>query len=121
MKKIYYYTIASILLLPTVSNAALSGVKGLLTDVKDIVKSLIPITFGLVFVFFFYGIAKFVYEAGNPESKNKNKSIIYWGVIALTVMVSIWGIIALIQNILGIDKTVGNSQSPSSYDLSPGP
>ncbi len=119
MKKIYYFTtIFTILFLPQVSNAALSGIKGLLLDVKSIVGNLIPIAFGLAIVAFFFGIAKFIYEAGNPESKNKNKAIIYWGVIAIAVMASIWGIVGLLQNIFGVDKMVGNRQGPPTTDVS---
>jgi hypothetical protein len=115
MKK-YYSLITFLLLLPQISSAeSLSGIKGLLISIKDIIKDLIPITFGLAILAFFYGIAKFIKDASNPELKNKNREIIYWGVIALFVMTSVWGIIGLAQNILGVDKFSTDSGEVSGY------
>ena len=116
MKK-FFYKILLALLIPTLTRAeSLSGIKDLLKSVSGIIKQLIPITFGLAVMAFFYGIARFVMQTGNPESKNKNKDILYWGVIAIAVMTSIWGLVGLLQNILGINKMSGDAQKPSGYD-----
>lgn len=72
---------------------------GILNIVRDI---LIPLVFTLALLFFFYGVAKYIWS----EDKSKGKEIMTWGVVALFVMTSIWGIIYFIQDEVGINNTI---------------
>jgi hypothetical protein len=47
-------------------------------------------------------VAKYIWSAGNE--KEEGKKIMIWGVIALFVMTSIWGLISFVQNELNIDQ-----------------
>ena len=67
----------------------------------------ITITIGLAIAFFFYGLAKYILNAGDEEKKKEGKSIMIWGVIALFVMVSIWGIINVLADTFGVKKDQG--------------
>ncbi len=89
---------------PTLVSAQerLSGTKKFFEAVRGIVATLIPIAFGLALMFFFWGIAKYIWSAGS--SKEEGKQIMLWGVIAVFVMSSIWGIVAFIGDSFGIDQ-----------------
>jgi hypothetical protein len=80
-----------------------------------IVNLLVPIVSTLVVVFFFWGLAKYVLAAGDDEKAKEGKSIMIWGVLALFVMTTVWGIIAFMQNTVGNNKnvTVGNIVAPT--------
>jgi hypothetical protein len=114
MKK-KYTTLFSILLLatvvlPQVSFAAFDAIKTLLKDFKSI--------FGLAVLFFFWGVAQFI-RTVSEKTKEEGKNKMIWGVIALFVMFSIWGIVAYIGNTLGIEtgiKSNTSSSSGSSFD-----
>ncbi|MBP9765851.1 MAG: peptidoglycan-binding protein [Candidatus Pacebacteria bacterium] len=56
------------------------------------------------FVVFFYGIVRFIYDrsSGDDTRLQKDKEAMMWGLIALFVMVSTWGIIKLAQDFLGM-------------------
>lgn len=57
------------------------------------------------FVVFFYGLARFIYDRAQGKDGNelkKGKEFMMWGLIALFVMVSVWGIIKLAQGLLQI-------------------
>ena len=111
VKKYLNVSIIVLLLLPTVAFAALTGVKDLITSVEGLINPLITLAVGLALVAFLWGLAKFIFRLGGDEKAVEDgKRIMKWGLIALFVMVSVWGIIELIQqDLLGL-----NSGSTSS-------
>lgn len=112
-KNILYGGVALCAVLPQVSFAAFQKVKDLLNDFKEVLDLIIPITFALALIFFFYGLAQFIRSISDKtieEGKNKMK----WGIVALFVMVSIWGIIGYIGDSLGIETGVKKSTNSSA-------
>lgn len=67
-----------------------------------VINILIPAFFGLAIIYFFYGVAKYILSAGDPKSAGEGKSIMIYGVIAIAVMASIYGIVGFLQRSLGI-------------------
>ena len=63
-----------------------------------------PIAFAAALLFFFWGLAQYVLAAGNEEGKVDGKTKMLWGIIALFVMASVWGIVGFIGDALGIDQ-----------------
>jgi hypothetical protein len=61
----------------------------------DLASTAIPIVAGIALMVFFYGIAKFIYalQAGDEGGTSDGKEVMKWGIVALFVMVSIWGIV----------------------------
>ena len=111
MKKYYFPSYLSQILgiflaflFPTISYAVGGeNVNTLLNDFGKLIYKAVPITFALALLFFFYGIAKFIYSAGDVGAKAEGKSIMVYGVIAIAVMASIWGIIHFIGTELRIN------------------
>ena len=76
------------------------------TGFKNIVNILIPAFFALAVIYFFYGMAKYILAAGDPEKAKEGKSIMIYGVIALAVMASIYGLINFIAvSVIGSSGT----------------
>jgi len=71
---------------------------------QNILQNIIPILSGLALILFLAGLVKFVFDRakGNHENLTKDKKGMLWGLIALFVLVSLWGIIKLFQGILGV-------------------
>lgn len=116
MNKKYTTTLGMILwglvIFPHVSFAAFDKIKGLLKDFKSLLDLVIPIVFALAIIFFFWGLAQFIRSVSDKTiAEGKNKMI--WGIIALFVMISIWGIISYIGDSVGI-KT-GASSAPCGF------
>lgn len=57
----------------------------------------------LAIVIFFWGLIKYLVEVG--EKKAEGLQIMFYGVVAIFVMVSIWGIIRLLQNTFKVTST----------------
>jgi hypothetical protein len=78
-------------------------VGGLIPLVGTIISTLTPIVVALALLYFFWGLAKFILASGNEVEKDKGQSMMVWGIIALFVMVSVWGVVGLLGETLGID------------------
>ena len=59
--------------------------------------SVIRLLFAAAFIFFFWGVVQYTVMPGS-EAKDKGRGYMVWGLIALTVMFSVYAIIKMIQN-----------------------
>jgi hypothetical protein len=75
-----------------------SRILNLVGLIKQIVDMLIPLLIAVALVVFFWGLVKFIWGGGEDHDKGRN--IMIAGLIALFIMVSVWGIIRLAQSIL---------------------
>jgi ribose/xylose/arabinose/galactoside ABC-type transport system permease subunit len=111
---IYYgLFLLPILLLPTVVAAeVLSKTRGILESGSDIItKLVIPIVFTLAVLFFFYGVTKYIWSEG--DKKEDGRKVMVWGVVALFVMSSVWGLVAFIRKELLGNSTPTNMKIPT--------
>lgn len=103
-----YILLTFFALTPVVSFAALNGVKGLLGEIGGILNKIIPIVFGIALIYFFWGVGQFIlHDAGNDKTREDGKKKIIWGVVALFVFISIYGILSLLGNLVGIPPNAG--------------
>lgn len=78
--------------------------QSILGDIGDIIKLVTPIVVALALVYFFYGLAKYILSAGDEEKKGEGRNIMIWGIIALFVIISVWGLTKVIINTFGINE-----------------
>ena len=55
---------------------------------------------------FVWGVVQYVISGASEEQKDKGKQYMIWGLIALTVMVSVWGIVKIVGNTFGIEYAI---------------
>jgi len=84
-----------------------SGISGLITLFGSWLKALFPLIVALAVVWFAWNIFKYVI-ASNEEDKGNAKQNMVWGIIAIFVMVSIWGLVAILQITFFGGRTVVN-------------
>ena len=72
---------------------------------------LIPAVFALAFLFFIWGVFRYV-VAGDEESRKEGQRIMLWGVIGLFVMVSVWGLVNLLSGSVNLDTTLEGGDIP---------
>ena|SRR3989344_3982801 len=98
MKKYIITLTVAFASLPVIARAQLTGVKSLINAVGGLVNPLIGIVIAVALLAFFWGLAKFIFRVGGDEKAVEGgKRIMIWGLIALFIMVSIWGIINFMQ------------------------
>ncbi|MEK7642789.1 MAG: hypothetical protein AAB392_03255 [Patescibacteria group bacterium] len=104
MKKVLF-GIVGLFALPFVASAELENVESIISSIGDIVDLLIPIVFALALLFFFWGVAMYIF--GSDESKVSAKKTMLWGVVAIFVMAAVWGLVKFIGDALGVDTDQG--------------
>lgn len=67
---------------------------------------LIPLIFGLATIFFLWNVTQFIRSSDNTAKKEEARQRMVWGILALFIMLSVWGIITILSNIFGISPTV---------------
>ncbi len=64
--------------------------------------SIIPFIFALAIVMFVWGAVKFfIINSGEEAKREQGKQFMLWGVIALAVMVSVWGLVGILRSTFG--------------------
>ena len=109
-----FIKIAEALTINNSTNPTLCSEKNPLTSVSGllnfftctIISSVIPLLFSLATASFIWGIVQFFLNPENEEGRKKGKSFMTWGLIALFVMTSMWGIVALLGNTFQIKTLV---------------
>ncbi len=107
MNKLTKFIPVGLLLLP-ITAFAQGRIVFLMADLRFIINTLTIVVAGVALLVFFWGLAMFIFKVGGDETAVKEgKTLMIWGIIALFVMVSIWGIIrfAQVELFRGIDFT----------------
>ena len=117
MKNIKIYLLA-FLLLPSITFAAeLSGTKDLIRAVGDLIQLLTIIVAAIALLVFLWGLAMFIFKLGGDEKAvESGRTLMIWGVVALFVMVSVWGLVAFMQRELGLPVTTSPGTLPSTFN-----
>jgi hypothetical protein len=103
------------LALPLISSAQqLTALNTLVGSIGDIVKLIIPILFALAMVGFFYGLVMYIF--GAEQNKDQAKKTMIWGVVALFVMASVWGLVAWLGTAVGVGT---DTRAPDVNNLIP--
>ena len=64
----------------------------------NIINQAVVLVMALALLFFFWGVAMFIYNADNEDKKTEGKKVMMWGIIALFVMLFVWQIINILAN-----------------------
>jgi protein-S-isoprenylcysteine O-methyltransferase Ste14 len=112
--KFVKFSIVSASLLPLFALAVFDP-NALTNTFGTVISSLVPIFMTLALLVFIWGLIKYISSAGDPEKAKEGKSIMIWGVVALFVMATIWGLTGTIATFFGVD----NGTAPSGTDLTP--
>lgn len=109
-----------LLALPQVACAAPRTFDELAGKMVQLLNAGIGVSIILGLVVFFYGLASSVPHKDHADWERLRNTIL-WGIIALFVMVSVWGIIGLVRNTLfggggGVDLNGGDGPFCTSLD-----
>lgn len=98
----------ALVLLPSFASAqsvGLGGLLGLLAQANDLINRLIPFIIALTILIFLWGVFKFVFSGGDGEQRKEAQGYMIWGIIALFVMVSVWGLVNILVRSFNLDNT----------------
>ena len=110
MKKIIsIFSLISLSLIAIPALAATTNFEDLINNVfiAGIIKPLVPFLIGLAVVVFIYGVLILMFSEGG-EKKEEGKQYMLWGIIGIFVMVSVWGLVAILTSSFDLENTTKN-------------
>ncbi|NBD74157.1 hypothetical protein GVX82_03920 [Patescibacteria group bacterium] len=96
----------SMLLLSPAVVAAQTTVQTIIGEFGGWVSTLFPLALGASLLLFAFGIARFIFEVGSDDGRRRGRALMIWGVIALFISVSLWGIVSIAITLFGLDPDV---------------
>ncbi len=81
-----------------------------LTSIGALINLATPIVVALALLGFFWGLAMYIFAGASSDTKKKGLSTMIWGIIALFVMLSVFGIVNALQSTLNVGS--GNVSVP---------
>lgn len=69
-------------------------------------KALVPLLITLSIVLFIMGVVKYISKADDAGEREEGRKFMIYGIVALFVMVSIWGLVGIIQGTFGLGTDV---------------
>lgn len=71
---------------------------GIVLWLVSIMNQLVYVIIGAALVMFLYGILKLSFVDGQkPEAREQARKFMFWGIVSLFVMVSVWGLVRIFQ------------------------
>lgn len=95
-----------LMLLPSMALAASAGVsfKEFVTKIINALNTVVvPLIFSFAFVFFLYGVFRYFFlSADSDKGRQEARTFVLWGIVALAVMFSTWGLVRVFMNTFGL-------------------
>jgi len=86
------------------------GARGLIPFLIGFINNVIVFIMGATVLVFIWGIFKLVFSNRDSKEREQARGYIVWGIIALFVMVSVWGLVNLLISFFGF--SVMGSMTP---------
>ena len=85
----------------------------ILLTIGGLINQIIPILIAGALAYFIYGVIKFVIST-DSDDKEVARKVVVQGIIGLFVIVSVWGLVGVVQSTFGIGtgSTLNASQIP---------
>ncbi|MBI3888810.1 hypothetical protein HY311_03395 [Candidatus Nomurabacteria bacterium] len=91
---------------PFIASAQATGLTDVITKISDLFKAILPVLVAFGVLYFIWGMVQYFIADGEEAKKNGRDRIIY-GIIGLAVIVSIWGLVAILNQTFGLGGTTG--------------
>jgi len=66
--------------------------------ITGVINPIIVLIFALALVYFLWGVSRYIWHGGDESKRTEGYQMMIYGVIALFVMVSVWALVAILEN-----------------------
>ncbi len=78
----------------------------LIGEVARLISVTVPVLIALALALFLWGLVVFIFQADSDQARAAGRARMVWGVIILFVAVSVWGLVALMNQLSGVQQGV---------------
>lgn len=93
--------------------------KSLVNKVTNIGNTVVTLLISFAVIYIIYNVVRYLIAGGDPEKRKAGGMGILWGVIGLFVILSIWGLVAILTNTFGTNNNVPTEKFPQVRVLQP--
>lgn len=86
------------------------SIAGLIAKMGGVLTAVVPLLIGFAVVFFLWGVLQFVAAGGNEEKRTEGRNTMIYGIIAIFVMVSVWGLVNVLEGTFNLSDDASNIQ-----------
>jgi len=114
MKRVIYGLMAMspVLALAQTPGGTITGLQTIITQFRGLLNTIIPVLIALAVVVFFWGLVKYIKSTGDEKTRADGRHMMLWSIIAIIIMLSLFGIITWIQNAVGLSGTASSYTTP---------
>lgn len=99
------------------TNVAYASVDSFVKNVNTLILNpIIELLFALALAFFIYGVLEFVLNQESEDKRTIGKRHMLWGLVGMTIMLGVWGILQVALDTLGI---TGIDPEAGTVELAP--
>lgn len=77
-----------------------SSLKDVVSWTIGIINQIIPVLTVLALALFMWAVVRYILKAEESHGKGEERTALLWGIIALFVLFSVWGIVKILQRTL---------------------
>lgn len=83
--------------LPVLALAQFNNLEQSFETIIDLINTIvIPLIVGIAGIYFMVGVIKYVAGGDSEENRKAARNMMIWGIIALFVMISVWGLVNIL-------------------------
>ena len=110
------------LAVPLVAQA--QNIEGITSLISSLVNYSIGILIGVAIIAFFWGLISYMFKSkGDAEGRKNATNLMVWGILAIFIMLSVFGLVRLLQNTFGVGggnlQQVGGAPSIGDNRIKP--
>jgi heme/copper-type cytochrome/quinol oxidase subunit 4 len=115
-KKVIGFGTAFSLLMPMMASA-ISNIDDIYQFILKMFQYATVIIIALAVIYFMLGVFQYISSGGNSEKRTEAVGTIVGGVVIIFVMISVWGLVAILTNTFGLsgNTTPQVPRLPTSY------
>lgn len=110
------YTIL-VLGIPLLAFAEVRSAKRFISRLMDSLETITVILIGLAVIAFLWGVVKYMTQYGDPAKRSDSVKMMIYGIISIFVMISVWGLVFLVGDIIGVPVEMKGTSPGYEYDF----
>jgi type IV secretion system pilin len=116
-------SLLSLLALPMLANAQgivsttpQQGIIGLIQFANTALNDIMVLLITCAIVAFFWGLVRYIFSSAGGEERANGLKTVFYSIIAIFIMVSIWGVIHLLQATFGVNNS-NSAETPAQIQI----
>ena len=101
-----YYLVFLLFVMPSVIFAADTTLNDIEVAALDLLNSVVPMLIAAAVAFFLWSVLKYINSGDNAEARIQARALMIYGIIAIFVMVSLWGFVNVLVETFNLEESI---------------